>query len=214
MKHETYEAQDLSARDAYRLMTDLVAPRPIAWVSTLDGDGRGNLAPFSYFQAVGSRPPTIVLGFGFKRDGRPKDTLRNILERGEFTINHVSEPLAEAMNTTAAELDEEHSEWDLAQIPSAPAARVAPPRVADALAALECKLVHAIPLGQGPAGGPSSMVVVGEVLCFTVAEGHVVRDERGHFQPIDPARLAAVGRLGGIAYTKTTDAFEMKRPKV
>ena len=183
-------------------------------MSTLDGQGRRNLAPFSYFQAVGSRPPTIVLGIGFKRDGRPKDTLRNILERRQFTVNHVSEPLAEAMNTTSAELDETRSEWDLAQIPSTPATCVAPPRVAQALAALECRLVHAIPLGHGPAGGPSSMLVVGEVLCFTVAEGHVVRDERGHLLPIDPARLAAVGRLGGIAYTKTADAFEMKRPKV
>jgi flavin reductase (DIM6/NTAB) family NADH-FMN oxidoreductase RutF len=217
VKHETFKPEQLSTRDIYRLMTDLVAPRPIAWVSTLDADGRGNLAPFSYFQAVGSRPPTIVLGIGLKADGRPKDTLRNILERREFTVSHVSEPLAVAMNATSAELDEGQSEWELAgegrPLASLPAVCVAPPRVAEARAALECRLTHAIPLGRGPTGKAASMLVIAEIVCFTVAEGFVTRDERGHLRSIEPARLAAVGRLGGIAYTGTI-AFDMPRPKV
>ena len=217
MKHETFKPEDLSTRDIYRLMTDLIAPRPIAWVSTIDPDGRGNLAPFSYFQAVGSRPPTIVLGIGLKADGRPKDTLRNILETRQFTVSHVSEPLAVAMNATSADLAEGDSEWNFAgegsPLPSEPATIVAPPRVAEARAALECKLVHAIPIGRGPTGKAASMLVIGEVLVFSVAEGFVQRDEAGHLRTIDPARLAAVGRLGGIAYTGTV-AFEMPRPKV
>ena len=214
LSHEVILASSLAARDGYRLMTDLIAPRPIAWVSTVDGHGRRNLAPFSYFQAVCSRPPTVVVGVGWHGDGRPKDTLRNIFEQSQFTINHVSEPLAEAMNACSGEYAPETSEWDACAVEAAPATCVKPPIVAQALAALECKLTHAIPLGRGPTGKPSSTLVVGEVLCFHVAEGLLRRDERGRLMPMDLAQLAAVGRMGGIAYTRTLDTFEMPRPKV
>lgn len=220
VEHETLAASGLRSRDAYRLMIDIVAPRPIAWVSTLDEDGRPNLAPFSFFQGVCSRPPTIVLGLAWHADGRPKDTLRNILARGEFTISHVSEALARTMNATSGMYPREVSEWMMAgpepgtPLASAPASVVAPPRVAAARAALECKMVHAIPLGRGPTGKPSTTLVIGEVLVFSVARGLVQRDERGHVRPIDPAQLAAVGRLGGMSYTRTAQTFDMVRPKV
>ena len=83
-------------------MTDLVAPRPIAWVSSEDGQGRRNLAPFSYFQAVCSHPPMIVLAIAWHPDGRMKDSLANILERREFVVSHVGEAQLEAMNQTSA----------------------------------------------------------------------------------------------------------------
>ncbi len=219
VEHDTIPAESLRSRDVYRLMTDLVAPRPIAWVSTLDDEGRPNLAPFSYFQGVCSRPPMVMLSISWHRDGRPKDTLANILARREFTISHVSEPLASAMNVTSGEYPPEVSEWALAgpdgrPLQSAPAHRVAPPRVGAARAALECRLVHAIPLGRGPSGKPSTTLVLGQVLLFSVARGLVRRDERGHLLPIDLARLATVGRLGGIAYTRTKETFDMVRPRV
>lgn len=215
--HERLDAASLSASEAYRLMIDVVAPRPIAWVSTLDEHGRANLAPFSYFQAVCSRPPMVMLAFGSHRDGRPKDTLANLLATRELTINHVSEPLAEAMNATSAELPPGEDEWEAAGEPgarlrSAPAAVVAPPRVAGARVAMECRLTHAIPLGQGPRGAPSSTMVLAEVLVFWLAPGLLSRDERGHLQPIDPAALAAVGRLGGMSYARTRDTFVLPRP--
>ncbi len=217
MQHDVIDPHRLPTRDVYRLMTDLVAPRPIAWVSTQSESGRANLAPYSYFQAVSSNPPTVVLGCGWKRDGTPKDTLRNILEVREFTISHVTESVAEAMNLTSVELDEAGSEWDYAAqhtpLKPAPSHRVRPPRVEGALAALECRLVHAIPLGKSASGRPSSTLVVGEVVSFSVATGLLQRDESGHFKPIDPQRLAAVGRLGGMAYTRTDGTFEMTRPK-
>lgn len=215
--HERLEAATLSTSDAYRLMTDVIAPRPIAWVSTLDEHGRPNLAPFSYFQAVCSRPPTIMLSIGTRPDGKPKDTLANLLATRELTISHVSEPLAAAMNATSADVPTGVDEWEGAgepgvRLPSAPAAVVAPPWVAGARAALECRLVHAIPLGQGPRGGPSSTLVLAEVLVFWVAAGLVQRDERGRLRPIDPAALAAVGRLGGMSYARTRDTFDLPRP--
>jgi flavin reductase (DIM6/NTAB) family NADH-FMN oxidoreductase RutF len=218
IEHETISASSLHSRDCYRLMTDIVVPRPIAWVSTLDEDGRPNLAPYSFFQGVCSQPPTIVLGIGWQRDGQPKDTLRNILARREFTVSHVSEPLADAMNATSVAYPSEVSEWAAAgpdeQTPlaAAPAAVVAPPRVAAALAALECRMVQAIPIGQGPSGKPSTTLVVAEIVAFSVAKGLVTRDETGHVTSIDAAQLATVGRMGGMAYTRTAQTFEMARP--
>src|SRR5690606_19980566 len=176
---EELSATSLSARDRYRLMTDLIAPRPIAWVSTLSSRGVANLAPFSYFQGVCSDPPTIVLGIAWLPDARPKDTLATILETRELTINHVGEPLTPAMNAPSAELPPEVSEWQACGIESNPAKRVGPARVARSLAGLECQLRHAIPLGRTKFGTPSSTLVIAEILHIWVAEGLLQRDGRG-----------------------------------
>lgn len=193
-------------------MTDLVAPRPIAWVSSLDAAGRRNLAPFSYYQAVCSRPPMIVLSVAWHADGTMKDTLANVLERREFVVNHVGEPLAAAMNASSAPFPHEVSEWEACGVESEPARVVAPPRVAGALACLECRLVHALPLGVGHPGAPSSTLLVAEVVHFAVAADLVRRDARGRLALLDPERLRSVGRLGGIAYTRTSERFELARP--
>jgi flavin reductase (DIM6/NTAB) family NADH-FMN oxidoreductase RutF len=148
MTHEL-PARELSVGDAYHVMTGLVAPRPIAWVSTVDGEGRPNLAPFSYFQAVCSSPPTIVLGIAWLPSGRPKDTLANILATGELTISHVSEDLTERMNASSAAFAHGVSEWERCGVDSTPAVAVAPRRVAAARGGFECRLTHAIPLGIG-----------------------------------------------------------------
>ncbi len=207
--HARIPAASLAARDAYRIMTGLVVPRPIAWISTLDETGRGNLAPFSYFQAACSRPPMVTLSLGWRGDGRPKDTLRNILARREFTINHVSEDLAEPMHRSAADLPPDRSEWELTGLAPAPSAVVAPPRVARALASLECRMTHAIPLGSGRGGGPSVTLVVAEVLEFWVEEGALRRDQDGRPVGVDPERLASVGRMGGADYVRTRERFEV-----
>lgn len=202
----------LSAADAYRLMTDLVAPRPIAWVSTVDGDGRPNLAPFSYYQAVCSHPPTIVLGIAWQGDGRPKDTLANVLDTGELTISHVSAALTERMNATSASYPRGVSEWEACDVTASPAAVVRPARVAEARGGFECRLTHAIPLGIGKHGAPSSTLVIARVVHVWLAAGLAKRDERGRLLPIDPDALEAVGRLGGIAYAGTRGHFELPRP--
>lgn len=212
MPTEELAADRLPARDRYRLMTDLVAPRPIAWVSTISAHGVPNLAPFSYFQGVCSDPPTIVLGIAWLPSGRPKDTLANILETRELTISHVSEPLVEAMNASSAEFAPEVSEWQACGIEPSPAKLVRPARVARALAGLECRLRQAIPLGRTKGGTPSSTLVIAEILHFWVAHGLLQRDGRGHLLPIDPAALQAVGRLGGIAYATTASHFDLARP--
>lgn len=212
MAHEEIDAASLRAGDVYRLMTDLVAPRPIAWVGTVDGQGRRNLAPYSYFQAVCSAPATVVLGMGWMRDGRPKNSLANILETRGFTISHVRRGDAEAMNDTSVELPHGESEWDRVQVPSAPSAVVAPPWVASAHAAMECELVQAVPLGRTRNGTPSSTLVIAEVRRFHVREGLLSRGDRGQLLSMDAGALEAVGRLGGMAYTETSARFVLDRP--
>jgi flavin reductase (DIM6/NTAB) family NADH-FMN oxidoreductase RutF len=220
VEHEAIDPGSMPAREVYQLMIDLVAPRPIAWVSSIDGKGGSNLAPFSYYQGVCSRPPTIVLGLAWRSDGTPKDTLRNVLATGEFTVNHVRREHALAMNLTSGDHPPEVDEWDVvaragvATLTPAPCKHVAPPRIAEANAALECRLVQAIPLGRGRGASPSSTLVIAEICMFWVAQTLLERDDRGRLRPLDPARLASVGRLGGIAYTDTVETFSMRRPKV
>jgi flavin reductase (DIM6/NTAB) family NADH-FMN oxidoreductase RutF len=219
MAHEEIDPSTLSARETYQLMTDLVAPRPIAWVSTIAADGTRNLAPFSYFQAVCSAPPMVVLACSWRSDGTPKDTLRNILDTREFVVNHVGRQHAAPMNATSADLAPDVDEWatlhaaGFDDVSAVASSRVAPPRIGQVAAALECRLVHAIPLGHGRAGAPSSTLVVGEVIAFQLATPLVRRDDQGRLAPIDAARLDAVGRLGGIAYTDTHGRFDLPRPR-
>jgi flavin reductase (DIM6/NTAB) family NADH-FMN oxidoreductase RutF len=209
---DTFDAETLSARDSYRLMTDIIAPRPIAWASTLGPDGVVNLAPFSYFQAVCSAPPTVVLSVG-TRGGVPKDTLANVLRTREITISHVTHSDAEAMNATAADYAPDRGEAAALEIPLTPSDRVGPPRVATARAALECELQHALPLGHNArSGGPSTTLLIARVLRFHVAQGLALRNEDGRLLPIDPGALDAVGRLGGVGYTSVRERFELERP--
>jgi flavin reductase (DIM6/NTAB) family NADH-FMN oxidoreductase RutF len=218
LEHEILDPSQESGSTLYRLLTDLVAPRPIAWISTVSPQGRANLAPFSYFGLVCSDPPTVSVSIG-SRDGRPKDTLANILATREFTISHVGRPLVEACNHTAGDYPAEESEWSHAgpggiPLPSAPAQRVAAPRVAAAKASLECRLLHAIPLHRDGRPHPATTLVVAQIVCLTVARDLLQRSENGQVAPIPAARLASVGRLGGIAYTDGSEVFELPRPQV
>ena len=220
MDHQMIDAASLSPREAYQLMTDLVAPRPIAWVSSQDRAGRRNLAPFSYFQAVCSNPPMVSLAFSWRADGTPKDTLRNILETREFVVSHCARPLAEVMNASSAEYPAEIDEWaelerlGVATLTPVPSRHVAPPRIGQVAAALECRLVHAIPLGAGAMQRPSTTLVLGEVIAFQLDPSLLTRDARGRSVAIDPARLDAIGRLGGMAYTGARGHFQLPRPKI
>ena len=183
----------------YRFLIGVVVPRPIAFISTVSVDGRRNLAPFSYFNAISSHPPLVGIAFSDRADD-PKDTLRNIRETGEFVINLVTGPLLEAMVRTSAEYPRETDEFDVARLTAAPARRVKAPRVAESPVHLECRLHEEIPLGN-------SRFVVGEVL-LAEANDELIVDGR-----VDPARLEPVGRLGGDAYTRLGEVVHVARPK-
>ena len=197
-------ATELPGRKAYRLLVDCVVPRPIAWVSTVDGEGRVNLAPFSFFQAVGAEPPAVIVSIGRHRDGDYKDTGVNLLATGECVINIVTDELAEQMNTTAGEHPFGVDEMQLAGLSTAPSRHITPPRVAESPVSLECRLMHEVPIG--PDGENRYLLVVLEILAFHV------RDDLYDDGRIDPRQLHPLGRLGGNAYTHPGEVFEMERP--
>jgi flavin reductase (DIM6/NTAB) family NADH-FMN oxidoreductase RutF len=188
------DPRELSERAMYRLLTGLVVPRPIAWVSTRAPDGGANVAPHSYYNVVSSDPPVVH----FTSVG-VKDTLANVRANGEFVINVVSADLLEAMNVTAADLPAGEDELAWAGLETAPAATVSAPRVAAAKAHLECTVRGVLSVGNGH-------MVLGDVGHVHVA-GEVVDGGR-----VDQAALRAVGRLSGSGYTIVDDVVERARP--
>lgn len=181
--------------NAYRLLTSLVVPRPIAWVSTLDAGGRGNLAPHSFFTVASGRPPVVL----FSSLGR-KDTVRNIEETGEFVISFSSEGLLEQINASSASFEHGDDEAERLGITTEPSATVAPPRVAESPASIECRLERIVEVG-------SAYVVFGAVTAITVLDDVLVD---GH-----PAieRLRPVSRLGRDEWGGPPEAFRMTRPQ-
>jgi flavin reductase (DIM6/NTAB) family NADH-FMN oxidoreductase RutF len=194
----------LPARDAYNWMVNVITPRPIAWVSTLSAAGKTNLAPFSFFQGVCAKPPTLIFCGANDRTGKKKDSVVNVGQVPEFVVNIVPFALREPMNLTAASLPHGESEFEKFDIATAPSLSVRPPRVAAAPVAFECKLDRIVELGDGPLG---SSVVFGTILRLYVNEA--VLDAAG---AIDPVKLDTIGRMGGDFYTRTTELFSIKRP--
>lgn len=194
----------MSAREAYGWMTSLITPRPIAWVSTVDAEGRTNLAPFSFFNGVTSSPPTLLFIPVNLRDGAKKDTVLNLEAVPECVVHIVPHALAEKMNACAARLPHGESEFEAFGIGSAPSVRVRPPRVADAPAAFECRVRQIVPVGEG---AMAAQMVICDILLAHVAEGVLGADGA-----VDAAKLDAVGRLGGEAYATTRERFELARP--
>lgn len=194
MGFTTIDPAAQTPRENYFLLTNLCVPRPIAWVSTLGPGGVRNLAPHSYFNIVSTDPPIIH----FTQTGR-KDTLTNVEAAGEFVVNVVSAGLVEPMNLTAADFPPDEDEFTWAGVEAAPSLRVAPPRVADAPAALECRVRQILPMGNGN-------MVFGDVVAVHV-DDRFYADGR-----IDIAALAPVGRLGGSAYALVDDIFKLVRP--
>ena len=193
--------------DIYKLLIGSIVPRPIALVSTLSHDGIPNLAPFSFFTGISSKPALICFCPGPRPAGGPrKDTLENITRTKEFVVNIVSEEIAEAMNLTAGEYPPEVDEFTIAGLTAAPSDVVKPPRVAESHVNMECRLYLSIEFSELPGGGN---LVIGEVLRFHV-DDRIVENFK-----IDPDKLRAVGRMGGpTGYTRTRDRFDMIRPKV
>jgi flavin reductase (DIM6/NTAB) family NADH-FMN oxidoreductase RutF len=195
----------LPARDVYGWMSSTIAPRPIAWASTISADGRTNLAPFSFFQGITANPPTLMFVPVNNRDGQPKDTVRNILQVPEFVINMVPYPLAGPMNATAATLPYGESEAEKFGIETTPSTKVRPPRVTAAPVAFECTLDRIVNIGEGPL---AAHVIFGRIQLVHVSDAVLGPDGR-----IDPAKLDLIGRMGGDLYCRTTERFSVRRPE-
>ena len=196
-----FDLAALSATERYKLLGGLVVPRPTALVTTQSPDGRVNAAPFSFFNVFAEEPPLVVLGLGISPVGGAKDTTVNIRDSGEFVINLVDEAIAEAMNLCAIDFPPEISEIEVAGLDLTPSQKVAPPRIAQAPANLECRRYVTLEAAR------ERYLVIGEVLVAHVRDGL-----------IDPATLrvdrdayAPIGRLFGGGYVRTHDRFEMPR---
>lgn len=197
------DPQKLSNSDRYKLIIGSVVPRPIAWVSTMDGEGNLNLAPFSYFTAVCPDPMTLVFCPGWSSfRGRRKDTRLNVEATGEFVINITNEATKEAMNLSATEFEHGVNEFEWAGVTPAPSQTVRVPRVAEAPIAFECTLQQIVVVSDRPGGGAA---VFGEVQCIHVREDVY---ENGY---ILPEKLEPIGRLAGSTYAHINDLFEMVR---
>jgi flavin reductase (DIM6/NTAB) family NADH-FMN oxidoreductase RutF len=192
--------------EVYHKLVDIVTPRPIAWVTTIDLEGRVNLAPFSFFNTFGSNPAIVGFAPSLRRDGTKKDTLRNVEAVGEFVIHAAVADLAKAINLSSAELPHDESEIKLTGLHTQPSVRVRPPRLVEAPVAMECKVLQIFHFGTGPIG---SNLVLGQILMFHVDDR--LLNEQGR---VDPRKLQTIGRLGGDFYCRTSDLFEMKRPQL
>lgn len=195
----------LDNREVHHLYMTIIAPRPIAWVSTVDNSGINNLAPFSTYTLLSAIPPVVGFGVSRYRDGKKKDTLRNIELNKEFVINVVTEDVAEAMNLTSAPFPPEVSEFDKAKLTPVKSEMVKPVRVKESAVSLECRLSQILSFGKEP---NLNSFIIGEVVLIHI------KDEIWNQGTIDAKKFNVIGRLGGTdLYCRTSDVFEMKRPE-
>ncbi|MCE2815444.1 MAG: flavin reductase family protein [Planctomycetaceae bacterium] len=191
--------------EAYQWMVSLVAPRPIAWVTTLSPTGVVNLAPFSFFNVFGANPPVVVFSPTLKRDSTKKDTLINIERLGEFVIHASTQRDIDAINNSSASLAPDVSEVVYVGKQTLPSVMVKVPRLAGAPFALECKLRQIVPVGNGPI---SANLIIGDVVMMHIDPAILGRDGK-----VDPKLLRSVARLGGEHWCRSTDLFQMERPQ-
>lgn len=190
--------------EVYQALIGIVTPRPIAWVTTIDAEGRVNLAPFSFFNVFSANPATVVFSPTLRRDGSKKDTLLNVEATGEFVLNTAVESLAEQINLSSKEIPHDESEVDLTGLTLRPSIRVKPPRLAETPTAIECKVVQIVPLGEGPIAGN---LVIGRVVHIHIDDAILNAQGRP-----DPRKLRTIGRMGGDDYCRTSDLFALHRP--
>ena len=196
----------LDESSIYNFMMSTILPRPIAWVSTVDAEGRLNLAPYAYFMGVCCVPMTVLFcPVVPPPPKRKKDTLRNIEAVPEFVVNVASASNIDAVNLSAAPLPPGESEYDMAGVTPVASSRVRPPRVREAAVAYECRVRDVIEISASPGGG---WVVLGTVLAAHVDAA--LLDPVSH--QVDLAGLRPIGRLGGGSFVNAaSDTFTLTR---
>lgn len=198
---------DLTTAERYKLLVGAIVPRPIALVSTLSQEGYLNLAPFSFFNGVGSNPMLLMFCPANNADGSEKHSLQNAAPTadggtGQFVVNIATESFATQMAAAAEPLPHGQSEFDLAGLTPAPSCSVRPPRVAESPIAFECTTLHVMRFNPGTPAGAN--MIIGQVVHIH-ADDKLIND-RMH---IDPAALNAIGRMSGLDYCTTHDRFQI-----
>lgn len=195
---KSFACRDLKPIQIYHLMTKLIIPRPIAWVSTQNSQGIGNLAPFSFFMGVASDPPTLAISIRDLAKGGKKDTLRNIEETKEFVVNFSPESLSNEITITSKEFEYGQNELEKAGLTSEPASWVKGFRVKQSPASFECKLSQIVPIGPMP----NTRLVLGEIVGV---HAPATLDEHGHVQM---QYLKPLARLGNAQYARLGEIFD------
>lgn len=194
---------ELSGKERYQLLTSLIVPRPIGWLSTFSRDGKANLAPFSYFAAISPTPMLLAVSIGH-RQGEPKDSLRNIRDSRGFCVNVVTESQLEVMNATSGEFAPDVDEFRQAGLTMGHASEVEAPYVADCPAVMECRLYKEVDLGDVP-----TSLVLGEVVAVRLDPS--LERIPGTFS-VDTTSLRPVGRLSGKEYGLIRAIRALQRP--
>ena len=198
-----FNPDTLDAKTIYKLITGSIIPRPIGWISTIDSNGINNLAPFSYFNAVGEDPPHIMFST-VRGNNTNKDTLNNILNNNQFVVNMVTEDLVEAMNTTATAFPYDVDEFEVVHITPITSSKIKPMRVKESPISFECEMVHHYFLEDHKNGG--ACVIIGRIVMMHFEENVLLENHkinRDHYKP--------VARLEGANYCKLGEVFSIKR---
>lgn len=198
-----FDTNNTDASTLYKLLTGTVIPRPIGWISTVDANGVNNLAPFSFFNAVGEDPPHVM--FSTVRTGdKNKDTLNNVLNNKQFVVNLVTEEVVEKMNTTSQQVVADVDEFELAALTPIDSIYVRPKRVQESLVHFECEMVHHYFLEDHENGGAA--VIIGKILTMHIDDTILMDNARINLDTYKP-----VARLAGSNYSKLGEIFSIKR---
>ncbi len=198
------DPSEIPFQETHKLMIGSIIPRPIAFVYTRSKDEKNNVAPFSYFNGVCSKPPTIMFAPARRGwNGEEKDTLINIRDTEEFVVNIVSESFAEKMVMCATDFDSDVDEFEISGLTPTNSQKIKPPRVGEAKISFECKLNQIVEIGDGTAG--SGFVVIGTIVLFHIDDGIY---DNGR---ILTDKLEPLGRLAGNWYTRSTDTLKIDR---
>ena len=199
-----FDPNKIPFQETHKLMIGSIVPRPIAFVSTQSKNGKNNVAPFSYFNGVCSKPPTIMFAPARRGwDGEEKDTLINIRDTEEFVVNIVSESFAEKMVMCATDFDSDVDEFEISGLNTADSQKINPPRVEEAKISFECKLNQIVEIGDGSAG--SGFVVIGTIVLFHI-DDDIYDNGRILLNQLEP-----LGRIAGNWYTRITDTLKIVR---
>ena len=199
-----YDPAEHPFSETHKLMIGSIVPRPIALVSTTSNNGINNLAPFSYFNGVCSKPPTIMFAPARRGwDGKEKDTLINIRNTKEFSINIVSEDIGEKMVKCATDYKKEVDEYFKSGLSPIPSKKIKPPIVSESKISLECTLNQIVQIGKDDAG--SGFIVIGTIVLFHI-DDEVYDDGRIILDKLQP-----LGRVAGNGYVRSTNTFDIIR---
>lgn len=198
-----FDPNELELTAVYKLLTGSIIPRPIGWISTISENGINNLAPFSYFNAVGDDPPHVMFSTGIANHIN-KDTLNNVLATKQFVVNMVTEDVVEQMNITAQSVSSDVDEFELAGVTPIPSNKIKPMRVKESLITFECELAHHYFLEQHQKGG--ACIIIGRIVMMHFDDDVLLDNYKINLEKYKP-----VSRLAGSNYAKIGELFSIKR---